>query len=252
MIFETHVHFDDEAFNDDRDTAIKRAKEAGVDKIINIGADLISSRKSIELAKRFDYVYTSVGVHPSDVTTLKESDLELIIAMCAYEKVVAIGEIGLDYHYEKFNKAVQKLWFREQLTIAKNLELPVVIHSRDAAEDTYRILSEYELDGVLHCYSYSLEMAKKFIDLGYKIGVGGVVTFSNAKKLIEVVKGIDLKDIILETDAPYLAPTPFRGKRNESSYLTYVVDEIAKIKGVDKEVVEEITYNNSMKLFGLS
>ncbi len=249
MIFETHVHFDDEAFKDDREAAIRRARQAGVEKIVNIGACMNSSRKSIELAMRYDFMYSTIGVHPYDVPDLKDNDLELLLAMCANEKVVAIGEIGLDYHYDNISKTVQKLWFRQQLNLARDMDLPVVIHSRDAAEDTYDILSEYELSGVIHCYSYSAEMAKKFIDLGYYIGVGGVVTFKNGKKLVRTVEAIDLENIVLETDAPYLAPVPMRGKRNESAYLPYVVEKIAQLKGVDAKTVEDITYENAKRLY---
>ncbi len=251
MIFETHVHFDDEAFKEDRVAAIKRARDAGVEKIVNIAACMDSSRRSLELSKLYDFMYTTVGVHPYDVPDMKEKDLEILIAMCAYDKVVAIGEIGLDYHYDNISKTVQKLWFREQLNLARDLDLPVVIHSRDAAQDTYDILSEYDLTGVIHCYGYSAEMAKKFIDLGYYIGVGGVVTFKNGKKLVETVKAIDLEHIVTETDAPYLAPTPHRGKRNESAYLQLIIEKIAEIKGVDAQMVEDITYNNAMTMYRL-
>ncbi len=250
MIFESHVHFDDDAFKQDREAAIKRAREAGVTKIINIGASMQSSRTSIELSKNYDFMYTTIGVHPYDVPEMKEKDLEILIAMAAYDKVVAIGEIGLDYHYDNISKTVQKLWFREQLKIASDLSLPVVIHSRDAANDTYEILKEYkDVTGVIHCYSYSAQMAKKFIDLGYYIGVGGVVTFKNARNLVETVDNINLENILVETDAPYLAPEPKRGKRNESAYLPYIIKKIADIKGVDEKVVEQVTYDNAVRCF---
>ncbi len=251
MIFESHVHFDDEAFKEDREAAIKRAREAGVEKLVNIGASMETSRRSLELSKQYDFMYTTIGVHPYDVPEMKEKHLEILLAMATYEKVVAIGEIGLDYHYDNISKTVQKLWFREQLNIARDLNLPVVIHSRDAAQDTYEILQDYELDGVIHCYSYSPEMAKKFVDLGYYIGVGGVVTFKNAKNLVQTVKEIPLEKILVETDAPYLAPEPKRGKRNESAYLPYIIEKIAEIKGIDKEIVEDITYRNGIKLYKL-
>ncbi len=252
MIFESHAHYDDEQFNKDREALFKKLPDEGIQYVINIGANLRSSRRSIEMAKRYPFIFTSVGVHPHDVKEMKEENLEHLIHMAAYEKVVAIGEIGLDYYYDHSPRSIQKLWFREQLKLAKDLELPVVIHSRDASQDTFDIIMEAELGepkGVIHCYSGSVEMAKEYIKQGFYIGVGGVVTFNNAKTLKEVVKEIPLESILVETDSPYLAPVPHRGERNDSTNLVHIIKAIAEIKGVTPEEVEDVTYQNGKKLF---
>lgn len=252
MIFESHAHYDSEQFNKDREALFKRFPEAGIQYVINIGADLRSSRLSVEMAKRYPFVYAAVGVHPHDVKDMKEDNLEHLIHMAAFDKVVAIGEIGLDYHYDYSPRSIQKLWFREQLKVAKDLGLPVVIHSREASQDTFDLIMEADLTeakGVIHCYAGSAEMAKEYVKHGYYIGIGGVVTFNNAKKTKEVVEAIPLDRILIETDAPYLAPVPHRGKRNDSTYLVHVIEAIAKIKGVSPEEVEEATYMNGKRLF---
>lgn len=252
MIFESHAHYDDKSFDPDREALFKEFERNQIGCIINIASNLESSRKSIEIAKKYPFIYTSVGVHPHDVADMKEKHLEYLIHFAAYEKVVAIGEIGLDYYYQHSPKSVQKLWFREQLKIAKELELPVVIHSREAAKDCYDILSSAELSdkkGVIHCYSGSKEMALDYVKAGFYIGIGGVVTFKNAKKLIEVVEAIPLTNILIETDAPYLAPEPYRGKRNNSLYLKPIIEKIAFVKGVSAAEVEEITYQNGKRCF---
>ncbi len=252
MIFESHAHYDDEQFNKDREALFKRLPDEGIQYVINIGADLRSSRRSIEMAKRYPFIFASVGVHPHDVKEMKEENLEHLLHMAAYEKVVAIGEIGLDYYYDNSPRSIQKLWFREQLKLAKDLELPVVIHSRDASQDTFDIIMEAELGetkGVIHCYSGSVEMAKEYVKQGFYIGVGGVITFNNTKTLKEVVKEIPLENILVETDAPYLAPVPHRGERNDSTYLVHIIKAIAEIKGISPEEVEEVTYQNGKKLF---
>jgi len=252
MIFESHAHYDSEQFHKDREALFKEFPENDIQYVINVGSDMRSSRISIELAKRYPFIYAAVGVHPHDVSDMKEEDLEYLLHFSAYEKVVAIGEIGLDYHYDYSPRSIQKLWFREQLKLAKELELPVIIHSREASRDTFDIIMEAELcdcTGVIHCYSGSAEMALEYVKKGFYIGVGGVITFKNAKKLIETVEAIPLDKILIETDAPYLAPVPHRGKRNDSRYLPEVIKAIAKIKGVTPEEVEEVTYNNGKKLF---
>ena len=252
MIFDSHAHYDDERFNEDREAVLEKIQKEQVSRVINIGADLNSSLKSIELAKQHDFIYAAIGVHPHDVQDLKEEDLETLLGLAAHHKVVALGEIGLDYYYDNSPREIQKLWFREQIQLAKGIELPLVIHSRDAAEDTYHILEEagaHELGGVIHCFSYSREMAERFVDLGFYIGIGGVITFPKAKKLLEVVKHIPLNKLLIETDAPYLSPEPFRGRRNDSGYLKYVIQKIAEIKAVSEEEVTKVTYDNAMKLF---
>jgi len=252
MIFDSHAHYDNEQFNKDREALFKRMPEEDIQYIVNIGADLRSSRLSIELAKRYPFIYAAVGVHPHDVTDMKEENLEHLLHLSAYEKVVAIGEIGLDYHYDYSPRSVQKLWFREQLKLAKALDLPVIVHSREASQDVYDLIMEADLGqakGVIHAFSGSVEMAKAYVGNGFYIGVGGVLTFKNAKKLKEVVEAIPLSSILIETDAPYLTPVPHRGKRNDSTYLKYVIEEIASIKGITPEQVENATYENAKRFF---
>lgn len=254
MIFESHAHYDDDAFAKDREAVLKKVRNSGVGCIINTASSMNSSRISLEMAKSHEIIFTSVGVHPHDVQGMKERDLEVLLAMTAYEKVVAIGEVGLDYYYDNVPKEIQKLWFRQQIKLAVDLDLPLIIHSRDAAQDTFDILHENEahkVGGVIHCFSGSAEMAKKYVDLGYYIGIGGVITFKNSKKLVEVVEQIPLDRILIETDSPYLAPTPHRGKRNDSSYLPMIIDKIAEIKGISSKEVEYATWDSGIKLFRL-
>ena len=254
MIFETHAHYDDRRFDDDREELLQKMEESGIGKIINSGASVDSTKKTVELAEKYPNVYAAVGVHPTDAEELDETFLEWMKEKAAWEKTVAIGEIGLDYYWEKEPEvqANQRYWFKRQLELAKEVDLPVIVHSRDAAADTMQILKdvkEWNLKGVIHCYSYSKEMALEFIKMGYYIGVGGVITFKNAKKLVETVEAIPLERILLETDCPYMAPEPFRGKRNSSLYLPYVVQKIAEIKGISTEEVERVTEANARALF---
>ncbi len=254
MIFESHAHYDDEQFGSDREAILKKVRNSGVGCIINAASSMNSSRISLELAKSHEIIYASVGVHPHDVQDMKESDLEILLAMTAFDKVVAIGEIGLDYYYDTAPIEIQKLWFREQIKLAVDLDLPVIIHSREAAQDTFDILHEsnaHSVGGVIHCFSGSVEMAKRYVDLGYYLGIGGVVTFKNAKKITQVVEVIPLDRLLIETDAPYLAPVPYRGKRNDSSHLAEVIAKIAEIKGITPEEVEKVTWENGQRLFRL-
>lgn len=253
-IFETHAHYDDRAFLEDQDELLRKMQEGGIEYIVNVGCSMENSRAITEFVKKYDFLYGTVGVHPDDVEHLTEKDMEELAVLCQKDKILAIGEIGLDYHYDNIDKANQKKWFIRQLEVAKQQNLPVVIHSRDAAKDTLDIMkAEYDGDkgGVIHCFSYGVEMAKEYLNRGYFIGVGGVVTFKNGKKIKEVVEYAPLDRIVLETDAPYLAPTPFRGKRNCSLYLTYVAEEIAAIKRVSVEEVYEVTYKNAKSLYRL-
>lgn len=254
MIFETHAHYDDRRFDDDREELLQKIEESGIGRIINSGASVDSTKKTVELAEKYPNVYAAVGVHPTDAEELDETFLEWMKEKAIWQKTVAIGEIGLDYYWEKEPEvqANQRYWFKRQLELAKEVDLPVIVHSRDAAADTMQILKdvkEWNLKGVIHCYSYSKEMALEFIKMGYYIGVGGVITFKNAKKLVETVEAIPLERILLETDCPYMAPEPFRGKRNSSLYLPYVVQKIAEIKGVSTEEVERVTEANARALF---
>ena len=252
MIFDTHAHYDDDAFEDDRDKILNILAKEGINPIVNIGASIKSSKQSLELAKNYDHVYAAIGVHPEACDRIDKKDIEWLEECCKYDKVVAIGEIGLDYHYDEPAREIQQKWFIEQLLLAKRVNLPVVIHSRDAAKDTFDILSREEfrdLSGIIHCFSYSREVALSYVEMGYYIGVGGVVTFKNGRKLREAVESIPLERIVLETDCPYLSPEPYRGRRNSSVYLTYVVDKIAEIKGVSAEEVMKITYENACRVY---
>ena len=255
MIFETHAHYDDEAFDEDREELLSSMKEAGIGTIVNIGANMASSKRSIELASEYDFIYAAVGVHPSDTEELDDDRLEELRLLCRDERCVAIGEIGLDYYWPEPDHDLQKKWFRRQIALAKEEKLPIVIHSRDAAADTLSILKEEnagEYGGVVHCFSYSAEVARQCVDMGFYIGVGGVITFKNGRKLKETVDSLGLEHIIIETDSPYLAPTPYRGKRNSSLNLPLVVEAIAEIKGVSPEEVIRITEENAKKMYRIS
>jgi TatD DNase family protein len=254
MIFETHAHYDDGRFADDRGELLEQLPSLGIGKVINVASTVPSIGQCVELAKSYPYVYAALGVHPSELELMSESVLEQIQSLSSWEKVVAIGEIGLDYYWEKdpIIQKNQRYYFRRQLELAREMSLPVIIHSRDAAEDTLKLMKDAhagEIPGVIHCYSYSPELAREYIHMGYYIGVGGVVTFKNAKKLVETVSIIPMERILLETDSPYLAPEPNRGHRNDSGNLTFVRDRIAEIRGMTPEEVEEATWENALRLF---
>ena len=252
MIFDTHAHYDDDAFDGDREALLYGLREAGIGAVTNIGASLSSSKTTLELSKRYPWMYAAVGVHPSETAELTEAGLDWLRQAAAGERVVAVGEIGLDYYWEEPEHKIQKEWFSRQLALAGELHLPVVIHSRDAAKDTLDLMKAEcarELGGVIHCFSYTVEMAREYLNMGFYLGIGGVVTFNNAKKLKEVVQYAPLDQLVLETDCPYLAPVPNRGKRNSSLNLSYVAEEIAKLKGVSREQVEAVTWENALKLY---
>lgn len=261
MIFDTHAHYDDSAFDEDREELLLSMQENGVEAIVDVGASMDSSRMALELAEKYPFIYSALGVHPSETGELTEQDMDWLLRMAKQHsvknggKVVAIGEIGLDYFYlDKGDpdKEHQKKWFERQLVLAKEADLPIIIHSRDAAKDTLDILKNYPLEergGIIHCYSYSKETAAEFLKMGYLFGIGGVVTFSNGKKLKETVEYLPMESILLETDCPYLSPVPHRGKRNSSLNLPYVVKAISEIKGIPEETVIELTKQNAMKLF---
>ena len=245
MIFETHAHYDDEAFDKDREKLLETMHSHGIETIINVGASLKGVRDTVALTERYPFVYGAVGIHPDEVGSLTEEDMKELRSYCDREKIVAIGEIGLDYYWDKENHETQKKWFVRQMDLAKETGLPIIVHSRDAAKDTLDIMKAERADhlrGVIHCYSYSKEHAREYLNMGYYLGVGGVVTK-------EVVEYAPLDYLLLETDAPYLAPEPYRGKRNCSVYLTYVAQTIAQIKGVSYETVVETTRKNAEKLF---
>lgn len=301
MIFDTHAHYDDRAFDDDRDRLLEQMRSHGIGRIVNVTSDYASQFSSLELASRYDFIYTSVGLHPTEVYefTTEESDsvspdgrdaerdqasaavrdkepdrisedrqatevrskygsateaLDIIRELASRPKVVAIGEIGLDYHYDDTDRSKQLYFFRAQLDMAAKLELPVIIHSRDAAAETFDIMKEYAdrlPGGVIHCYSYSYDMAAEYVKMGYHIGIGGVVTFKNSRKLKECAAKLPLESIVIETDCPYLAPAPHRGERNSSLYLPLVVREIAQLRSIAAKDVEAATWDNGCRLYGL-
>lgn len=251
MIFESHAHYDSQKFDEDRDELLESMSEKGIGTIINSAADWDSVTEVVELAHKYPHVYAAVGMHPDEVGDLDEERFAYLKSQCQKDKVVAVGEIGLDYYWDNEAHEIQKKWFIRQLELARELDLPVIIHSRDAAADTLEVMQKYAqgLRGVIHCFSYSKELAREYVKMGFYIGVGGVVTFKNAKKLKEVVEEIPLERILLETDCPYLAPVPYRGKRNSSLYIPYIAEEIANIKGITYEEVVVQTEQNGKDLF---
>lgn len=254
MIIDTHGHYDDKKYDKDRDELLRGLKANGVEAVINSGADFEGCLDTVKLTQEYSFVYGTLGIHPSETGEMTEETIEWLHQNSARSKIVAIGEIGLDYYWEEPEHDVQQRWFRRQLELAKEVSLPIVIHSRDAAEDTMRILKEADAGkngGSIHCFSYSKEMALEYIKMGFYIGVGGVVTFKNARKLKETVEAIPLERILLETDCPYLAPEPNRGTRNDSTNLIYVAEEIARIRGISSDEVIQKTAENARQLYGL-
>ncbi len=250
-IFDTHAHYDDRAFDEDRKEVIASLRDRKVEYFVNIGASMESSKASLEIAKKYDFAYCALGVHPEGLNGLTESDMEWLKENSAYEKCVAIGEIGLDYYYE-YDREEQKRWFVRQLNLAREVKLPVIIHSREACDDTLKIMQDNraeEIGGVVHCFSYSKEIAQIYTDMGFYIGVGGVLTFKNGRKLREVCEAIPLEKIVLETDCPYLSPEPFRGKRNDSGNIAYVISALAQIKGLSEEEIRMAAFQNACKLY---
>jgi TatD DNase family protein len=255
QIFDTHVHYDDEAFDEDREEVLSTLAAHGVAKVCDIGAGIESSHTALELAKKYEWMYCALGVIPGKCSEITEESWDwLCSAAGAEEKCVAIGEIGLDYHWDDDPKDVQALHFVNQMDLARKLGKPIVVHSRDAAKDTIDIMKAHnagEIGGVLHCYSYTKESAREFLDMGFYFGIGGVVTFKNARKLVEAVEYIPLSSIVLETDCPYLAPVPHRGERNWSGYLNLVAETIAGIKNITPEEVVSATWHNAHSLYKL-
>ena len=252
MFFDTHAHLDDDRFSDDRETVIEKIKEDGVSLVVNIGASLESSKDSIALAEKYDFIYAAVGIHPSDTDKIFDADLETIKEMTSHEKVVAIGEIGLDYYYEDPERDIQKGWFKKQLELAKKLGMPYIIHDRDAHGDVLDIVKEVGyFNGLMHCYSGSAEMAKELVKLGFYISIAGQVTFKNAPKVREVVATVPVERLLIETDSPYLTPEPFRGKRNDPSKVKFTCEKIAEIKGLTLEETAKITLENGKRFYGI-
>jgi TatD DNase family protein len=254
MLTDSHTHLNAEQFNEDQDEVIQRALDAGVTRIVNVGFNRETIPSSIALAERYDFIYSTVGWHPVDAIDMMPGDLEWIEELCKHEKVVAIGEIGLDYYWDKSPRDVQQRVFREQIRLARKLEMPIVIHNRDAHQDILHILKEEkagEVGGIMHCFSGSWETAKQCLDMNFHISFGGPVTFKNAKQPKEVLAQVPLDRLLIETDAPYLTPHPFRGKRNETGYVRLVAETAAEIRGMTLEEIAEITTNNAIRLLGL-
>ncbi len=251
MFIDVHAHLDNVRFDEDLDMVVKNAKLSKVEKIITAGYDLKSSFKEVEIANRFENVFACVGVHPENVEGLEKNYLEKLETLLKNKKVVAIGEIGLDYHWRKDNQELQKKIFIEQIDLANKLDLPIVVHCRDAVGDTLQILKEHtpKRESLMHCYGGSVESAKEFIKLGFSFSFGGVVTFKNAKNVQEVVKNIPLEKILLETDCPYMSPEPFRGKVNEPKNIPIIAEKIADIKNIKIDEVEKNTTKNAEKMF---
>ncbi|MCM8901365.1 TatD family hydrolase [Caldicoprobacter algeriensis] len=252
MLFDTHAHLEDERFDEDREQLIEELPEKGVVYVINVGSTLETSRMSVELAAQYPFIYAAVGVHPHEVSQMSREDLDALEAIARSDKVVAIGEIGLDYYYDFSPRELQREWFARQIDLAYSLGLPIIIHDREAHADVLDILKAKRdriLGGVMHCYSGSWEMAKDFMDLGLYISLGGPVTFKNAKRTVEVAQKIPLDRLVIETDSPYLAPTPHRGKRNNPAYVRLVAEKIAEVRGMTFEEIAEATLNNAKKLF---
>ncbi len=255
MIIDTHAHYDDEAFDIDREELLESLPKNGIEYAINAGSSISSIDQIISLAEHYSYLYCTIGIHPSETGELNEERYAWLKEKARYPKNVAVGEIGLDYYWDTPDRSVQKLWFERQMELARELSLPIVIHSRDAANDTYEMMKAAGADsigGIIHCFGYGVEQARQYLNMGYYLGIGGVLTFTNGKKLKEVVEYAPLEQLVLETDCPYLAPVPYRGKRNSSLNLPHVVHEIARIKQVDYDTVVEVTNKNAKKIYGLT
>lgn len=252
MIFDTHAHYDDAAFDTDRKELLSSLSAQGVGRVVNVSANLQEIQATLKLIDQYPFLYGAAGVHPDDAKELNEDNFDQIRQALHHEKMVAIGEIGLDYYWDSTDRQTQKKWFLRQLDLARELDKPVIIHSREAAQDTLELIKQAggpAFSMVIHCFSYSKEIAAEYLKMGYYLGIGGVVTYKNAKKLKEVVAEVPLERILLETDAPYLSPVPFRGKRNSSEKIQYVVKEIAALKGVSEEEVLEITWENACRFY---
>lgn len=248
MYIDTHCHVFKEYYNN-IEMVINDCKNNGIDKIIVNGSDINSNREVLELVNKYDIVYGAIGFHPTELDNFKEEYFDFLENNIDNQKIVAIGEIGLDYHYDNTDKEKQIYVFRKQLDFALKYNKPIIVHSRDSIQDTYNILKEYRLTGSIHCFSGSVEMAKEFIKIGYKLGIGGIITYKNAKTIKEVVKAIDLSYILLETDSPYLTPSPYRGEDNSPKYIPIIANEIALIKGVSNMEVAVTTTANAEGVF---
>lgn len=253
MLFDTHAHYDDERFDEDRETLLRAMPEKGVGLIVNPGCDLPSSRMAVDMAQKYDFLYAAVGIHPENCGDFAPAMTDGLRALAKAPKVVAIGEIGLDYYWaENPPRELQQEVLRRQLALAQELHLPVIIHDRDAHADTLAIVREFpQVTGVFHCFAGSVEMAQALIKMGWMLSFNGAATFKNAKKAPEVIAAVPLEKLMIETDAPYLTPVPHRGERNDSSYVRFVAEKIAEIKGISAEEVEKATWENGKAFFGI-
>ena len=252
MLFDTHAHLNDRAFQEDRDDLIAALPQQGVGLVMNPGCNLADSRLSVELAEKYPFLYAAVGSHPDSADEVDEGVIAQYRQLCRHEKVKAIGEIGLDYHYEDIPRDIQKKAFILQMELARETGLPVIVHERDAHDDGLQIVKDFpEVSGVFHCYSGSAEMARQLVDLGWYIGFTGVLTFKNARKAVETAQSIPLERIVLETDCPYMAPEPFRGKRNHPGYLYRMAEKLAELRGMSVEEVHAITTENGKRLYNI-
>ena len=252
MLFDTHAHMDDRAFDEDRDLLLQGLADKGVCLVMNPGCSLESSENAVRLAERYPFVYAAVGSHPDAADEVNDQVLERYRVLARHEKVKAIGEIGIDYHYEDIPRQLQLVAFRKQLELAREVGLPVIVHERDAHEDGLALAKEYrDVGGVFHCFSGSAEMARQLVDLGWYIGFTGVLTFKNARKAIEAAQAIPLDRIVLETDCPYMAPEPFRGRRNDPGYLFRMAEKLAELRGLELEQIHSITVENGKRLYRL-
>ena len=250
MYFETHAHYDDKRYNKDRGEVLTSLAENGVTRVVNVGADMKSSAASVALAGKHDFIYAAVGIHPHEVKAMNENDLVNLEKYCANPRVVAVGEIGLDFHYDYSPRDVQEYWFKKQLELVKKVALPVIIHSREADQRTFDIIAKSGIrDGVIHCYSGSAEMALEYARMGFYIGIGGVITFDKTRRLANVANVLSMNSIVIETDCPYMSPEPKRGERNDSCNLKYIVEKLAEIRNMTHEEVAEKTFGNAERLY---
>ncbi|MEE1012143.1 MAG: TatD family hydrolase [Acutalibacteraceae bacterium] len=250
-IFDSHAHYDSEAFDADRKELLNALPERGVCGIINCASDMASSLTSLELADEFKFIYAACGVHPHEAEGCKDGYISVLEKLCTEKKCVAVGEIGLDYHYDFSPRDIQKTVFEQQLILAKELDLPVIIHDREAHEDTMNLLKKYTPKGVVHCFSGSAEMAKEVVKLGMYIGLGGAATFKNARKPREVAEVVPSDKLLIETDCPYMTPVPLRGQRCDSSFIPYTAEVIAQVRGITVDEILDLTRKNANTLFGL-
>ncbi|MBH1941909.1 TatD family hydrolase [Mobilitalea sibirica] len=254
MIFETHAHYEDEAFDIDREELLDRLPKEGIEYVVNVSSGIETVDKITQLMDKYSYIYGAIGIHPGSSMDLDEERFHWLREKAKHPKNLAIGEIGLDYYWDTPDRKTQKNWFVRQMEMAKELELPLVIHSRDAANDTFGMMKEAKAEAmgaIIHCFGYGVEQAKQYLNMGFYLGIGGVITFTNGRKLKEVVEYAPLEQLVLETDCPYLAPVPHRGKRNNSLYLTYIAKEIARIKNMDYETVVKVTSDNAKRFYRL-